>query len=110
MSKEISKRQLHRCACPDCLLHPYGSTARQHRVINRLVAWANERCRRQLVGLLAQQHGDGGVSLRSRVTGLDRDTITRGLRELHHPDRLPPDRIRHRGAGRKPIETTAPGS
>ena len=110
MSQENPKRALHRCQCADCRQHPYGRIAQQHRAINRLVAWADERCRRQLVGLLAQQQGYGGLSLLSRVTGLDRNTIARGLRELRHPDRLARGRIRHRGAGRKPIETTAPGS
>ena len=33
----------------------------------------------------------------SRVTGLDRNTINRGLRELRGHDRLAPGRIRHAG-------------
>lgn len=109
MSKQTTRKELHSCECPVCRQHPYGSTARQHRAINRLVAWADERCRRQLVGLLAQQHGYGGISLMAQVTGLDRNTIARGLSELRGHDRLPPGRIRHPGGGRKPIEATAPG-
>jgi hypothetical protein len=110
MSLEITRKKLHKCACEDCQNYPYCNTARQHRAINRLVASVDERCRRRLVGLLAQQQGYGGVCLMSRVTGLDRNTIARGLRELRGRDRLAPSRIRHAGAGRKPIEMTFPGS
>ncbi len=109
MSNKNIRRKLHRCECPDCLQHPYGHTAQQHRAVNRLVTWADERCRRQLVGLLAQQQGYGGLSLMARVTGLDRNTIMRGLREVYHPRQLGSGRIRRRGAGRKPIEITNPG-
>lgn len=108
MSKDNTKRKPHRCECVVCRQHPHAAVARQHRAINRLVASTDERCRRQLVGLLAQHHGDGGISLMSRITGLDRNTIARGLRELHGHGRLAPGRIRHSGAGRKPIETTNP--
>lgn len=109
MGKEPTTKELHRCECAACHQHPYGATAWQHRAINRLVARADERCRRQLAGLLAQQQGYGGISLMARVTGLDRNTIARGLRELHGRDRLPVGRVRQPGGGRKPIEATAPG-
>jgi hypothetical protein len=109
MSREIDRKEPHCCGCSGCRSHPCSKTARQHRAINRLVVSVDERCRRQLVGLLAQQQGYGGISLMSRVTGLDRNTIARGLRELHGHNRLAPGRLRHVGAGRKPIETTIPG-
>jgi len=109
MSKENTQRPLHRCACAACREHPYGIIARHHRAINRLIAWVDERRRRQLVALLAQQQGYGGISLMARVTGLDRNTIARGLRELCGHDRLAPGRIRHAGAGRKPIQAALPG-
>ena len=109
MSKKNTTMELHCCACAACREHPYGITAQHHRAINRLVAWADEHRRRQLVALLAQQQGYGGISLMSRVTGLDRNTIARGLRELRGHDRLAPGRIRHAGAGRQPIEASVPG-
>jgi len=74
-----------------------------------LVALADERARRLLVGFLAQQHGYGGISRMAQVTGLDRNTIARGLRELHQEQALPAGRIRQPGAGRKPVEATVPG-
>jgi hypothetical protein len=46
----------------------------------------------------------------SRITGLDRNTIARGLRELQSEQPLAHDRIRRRGGGRKRIEITVPGS
>jgi hypothetical protein len=41
---------------------------------------------------------------------LDPNTIARGQRELHGDETLPPDRIRQRGGGRKPVEVARPGS
>ena len=86
MRNEHGGRVLHRCECPDCLRHPHGPTAQEHRCINRLLAKADELTRRLFVGFLAQQHGHGGITLLHRITGLDRNTITRGLRELHRGD------------------------
>lgn len=101
---------LRSCQCRSCRQDPDGPTAERHRSINRLVALADERSRRLLVGFLAEQHGRGGISLLSRITGLDRNTIVRGQRELHGDPPLPPGRIRHRGGGRKPVEVVFPGS
>jgi hypothetical protein len=110
VAKEDIQSGPHRCDCAACRRHPRGATARKHRAINRLIVRADERCRRLLAGLLAEQQGYGGISLMARVTGLDRNTVARGLCELYHPDQLPPGRIRRPGAGRKPIEVAVPGS
>ncbi len=100
----------HRCDCLDCLRHPNGPTAQEHRSINRLVAKADELSRRLFVGFLAQPHGRGGIAFLHRITGLDRNTIARGLRELRQGDDLTPGRVRHLGAGRKKTEVKFPGS
>ncbi len=110
MNKANNEAGLRSCQCRSCLRDPDGPTAEQHRSINRLVAVADERSRRLLVGFLAEQHGRGGISLLSRITGLDRNTIARGRRELHGDHPLPPGRIRQRGGGRKPVEVAVPGS
>lgn len=110
MNKENNGAGLRFCPCRSCQQAPDGPTAEQHRSINRLVAVADERSRRLLVGFLAEQHGRGGISLLSRITGLDRNTIARGRRELHGDEALPPGRIRQRGGGRKPVEVAVPGS
>jgi len=109
MTNDPHEPALHRCACPDCAREPSGSTAQQHRLVNRLVARADECTRRLLVGFLAQQHGRGGITLFHLVTGLDRDTIARGQSELRRPLDLPPGRVRRPGAGRKRAEAKFPG-
>lgn len=104
MAKEHSQRVVHVCTCPTCIQHPHSSVAREHRRINRLVAGADERTRRLLVGFLALQHGRGGVAHFVQVTGLDPKTIARGQRELPHASVKPSRRIRRTGAGRPRAE------
>jgi hypothetical protein len=99
MAKENPRQIPHACACSTCQQHPHSSVAREHRRINRVVTAADERTRRLLVGLLAHQHGRGGIALLARITGLDRHTITRGQRELHRGGRQTANRIRRPGAG-----------
>ena len=103
-------RPMHHCDCPHCRWQPDGPVAQEYRAINRLVARADERSRRLLVGFLAQQHGRGGITLLAQITGLDRNTIVRGLRELYQPEPTHPHRVRRPGAGRKRAEATHPGS
>jgi hypothetical protein len=103
-------RGLHRCGCAVCHREPDGTVAREHQAINRLVACTDERRRRLVVGLLAQQYGRGGIALLARITGLDRNTIARGRRELYQGDLASPVRVRRPGAGRKRVEVTSPES
>ena len=112
MSKihENDPERIHRCSCPDCCQEPDGDIAREHQAINRLVACTDERSRRLLVGLLAQQSGHGGIVLLARITGLDRNTIARGRRELFAGDAAPAGRVRRPGGGRKRVEVTSPES
>ena len=108
MTAPAGGRAPYRCPCPDCLSHPNGPTAREHRVINRLVARSDERARRLFVGFLARKHGRGGIAALHRITGLDRNTIARGRRELVRGGD-PPGRVRRPGAGRKRTEVRSPG-
>jgi hypothetical protein len=103
-------RPIHRCDCPACLQQPDGPVAQEHSAINRLVTCSDERSRRLLVGFLARQHGRGGITLLAQITGLDRNTIARGLRDLYQYDPAPQGRVRRPGAGRKRVEATNPGS
>ena len=107
MAKPQAGRVLHLCACRSCQEHPRGAVAREHRRINRLLATADERMRRLLAGFLAQRHGRGGVSLLARVTGLDRNTIIRGRRELGQGPPQASARVRRPGAGRPRAEKKA---
>jgi hypothetical protein len=101
---------IHRCSCHACCREPEGPVARGHQAINRLVARTDERTRRLVVGFLARWHGRGGIALLERITGLDRNTITRGRRELDQADTLPPGRVRRPGAGPKRVEARSPES
>jgi hypothetical protein len=102
--------RIHRCSCPDCRLQPDGTVAEEHQTINRLVARLDERSRRLVAGFLAQRYGRGGIALLERITGLDRNTIVRGRRELDRRDALPPGRVRRPGAGPKRVEVRSPES
>src|SRR5262249_42040948 len=73
-----------------------------------LVATLDEKSRRLVVGLLAKQHGWGGIARLARITGLSRDTVRRGQRELAHPDQRVAGRIRRPGGGRQPVEKKCP--
>ena len=112
MSKTLERdsRALHHCCCPDCCREPDGTVAREHRAINRIIACSDERRRRLGAGFLARLYGHGGITLLARITGLDRNTIARGRRELDQADTLPPGRVRRPGGGPKRLEARFPES
>src|SRR5262249_5758546 len=99
---------VHCCSCSRCRSQPDGPTAKQHHALNDLVATLDEKSRRLVVGLLAKQHGRGGIARFARITGLSRDTIRRGQRELAHPDQRAVGRIRRPGGGRQRVEKKCP--
>ena len=72
----------------------------------------NERMRRHWAASEAITLQRGGITLVAQATGLSRTTIQTGLRELQHPeeggDHLPPERIRHAGAGRPLLKEADP--
>jgi hypothetical protein len=110
VAKFRSRRSLHSCPCPDCQCHPRGKVARTHRDINRLLTTLNERNRRLFVALLARQQGRGAIRSLARVTGLSRNTIRKGLRELLRASpRQRSPRLRRPGGGRKKVEEQQPG-
>ena len=91
------------CECLACLERPDGEVAQRHQDVNRLVFCLDEQARRLFVAFLARQHGRGGVSLFSRVTGLSRNTIRLGIAQIDQP---PQDdgRIRKKGGGRPSVQ------
>src|SRR5262249_33562777 len=74
-----------------------------------LRAEMDERTRRCWAATEALALGYGGASAVADATGLARNTIAAGIREVQAPQRLAPDRRRRRGAGRKPLFTEDPG-
>ena len=73
--------------------------------VARLWPHLDERARRLFAASEAKELGHGGVSLVSRVSGLSRVTITKGLRELDEVP-LPHGRVRRPGGGRHRIEVS----
>lgn len=104
-----SVRAIHCCECSICRQKPRGTVARFHRGINRLLAAANERMRRLIAGLLAWKMGRGGIVAVACITGLHRNTVALGQREVRHKRRLPDEHVRRCGAGRKRLEEKRPG-
>jgi hypothetical protein len=72
----------------------------------------DERSRRQWAAAEAMEYGYGGVTAVASATGLARDTIATGIRELHyrelHPEEPVPGRLRKSGAGRKVLTESDP--
>jgi hypothetical protein len=68
----------------------------------------NERQRRLWAASEAILFGLGGISVVSRITGISRTTITRGVKELENNERLSEGRIRRKGGGRQSHTTTQP--
>jgi hypothetical protein len=102
MPKKRNKA-VHKCCCNECIEQPNGETALLHTSINRLVAAFDEKHRRQFAGLLASQLGHGGIQYISKITGLNRETISRGKRDIGANVALD-GRIRAPGGGRHKVE------
>jgi hypothetical protein len=72
----------------------------------------DERMRRQWAAAEAANLGWGGISAVATATGLARNTILAGTRELtyrlEHPEAAVPPRVRRPGAGRKPLPQIDP--
>ncbi|KOF12434.1 transposase [Ensifer adhaerens] len=68
----------------------------------------DERGRRRFAAAEALAAGRGGVTAVSRITGLARSTITRGLAELRGeaPPEAAADRVRRQGGGRRSLAAT----
>ena len=85
---------------------------RIRRKFQSLDAVLDERSRRQWAATEAQELGYGGVSAVANATGMARDTIHSGLRELEyrqrHPDEPTSQRLRQAGGGRKSLLESDP--
>ncbi len=62
----------------------------------------NEKQKRLLVGAEATALGYGGIKLISDMTGMSRNTVARGIREIENGDD-DVTRVRHKGSGRKKL-------
>ena len=73
-----------------------------------LIPVLDERALRRFVAAEARAAGFGGIAALSRITGVARSTIGRGLDELRTGKRCDTDRVRRVGGGRKPLAWTDP--
>jgi hypothetical protein len=89
---------------------PSISEAEKHWL--RVLSTLNELQARLFVAQRALELGRGGVSQVSRLTGMSRPAIYRGIAELRSRREWKPsagrDRIRRTGGGRKPLEVADP--
>jgi hypothetical protein len=77
----------------------------------RVLGTLNEAQARLFVAQRALEEGRGGISRLSRLTGMSRPTIMKGIAELKGRGALPcsdVDRVRRPGGGRKPVEESDP--
>lgn len=103
--KSKTKHIVHECGCSVCRAYPRSTTAKEHRAVNRVMESMDEKSRRRLAGLLAEQWGRGGVERVSQVTGLSRPTIRRGRDEIQRVEPVAErGRVRQAGAGRPTVE------
>lgn len=80
--------------------------------IKQTLPMLNERQRRRFLAIESKSLGYGGISLISRLSGVSRQTLAWGVKELNDPDAeevTPKSRIRKAGAGRKPVWEGQPG-
>ncbi len=77
----------NRCVCPVCRNSAGDPEKVLHQQINLLISLMNPRQRRLFAAFQAQQMGHGGITRMAEITGLDRKTVRKGLRELNLLDR-----------------------
>jgi transposase len=81
--------------------------AKQLRLkLSSLLPLLNERQRRVLVASEAKALGRGGISIIAEITGISRQTIYDGMKELG--DYSSPERVRKSGGGRKKLTDIDP--
>lgn len=66
----------------------------------------DESKRRWFAAEKAMELGRGGIKKISEITGMSRTTVIRGITELNEAKRLPEDRARNVGGGRKELIST----
>jgi len=77
------------------------------KIFDHMESHLNERQLRLLTAAVAEALGYGGTSKLSRITGISRNTIMSGRKDLDTPEELSEDsdvsRVRKKGGGRKKI-------
>jgi hypothetical protein len=81
----------------------------KHRYEGIWMYLTDERQKRIWAATEARELGHGGLKVLSDITGLTDATITKGMKELSHPEDVDLTRIRKPGGGRKPVTEKYPG-
>lgn len=76
---------------------------------NAMSLHLNEKQRRYLLATEAKLIGRGGIKIVSLATGVCRQTIIDGIKELNDPQQFVNTKIRRSGAGRPKKEKDYPG-
>ena len=76
--------------------------------IARLASQLDAKRRRHFAGIWAALFGRGGIELAAELTGLSRQTVARGRREVLSGQDPYPGRVRVPGGGRKPAQKKIP--
>jgi len=73
--------------------------------IETMMPTLNEYQRRRFLSAEAKSYGRGGISLVSRLSGVSRQMLTEGIKELDNPGAVIPEQGKSRrpGGGRKPV-------
>ena len=73
--------------------------------IETILPTLNEYQRRRYLSAEAKSLGRGGITLVSRLSGVSRQTLTEGVKEIDNPEAEIPEHGRSRkpGGGRKPL-------
>ena len=73
--------------------------------IETMMPTLNEYQRRRYLSAEAKSFGRGGISLVSRLSGVSRQMLTEGIKELDNPGAIIPKqgKCRRAGGGRKPV-------
>ena len=82
-----------------------GSAAGIRQRYEELSPVLDEQGRRRFAAAEARAYGSGGVSVVSRITGMARSTIGRGVQEIEENKQVEAGRVRKPGAGRKTKRT-----
>jgi transposase len=99
----ISCPPANECKCPRCLQPEDHPDKQIHHQLNLLLSHLSEQQRRWVAAYEAKRIGWGGQTLVSLITGMSRNCITRGQRELDEElQGRPAGRARIPGGGRHP--------
>src|SRR5215210_721166 len=99
------EHQVHTCECPVCQVLTDPEMLRRHAQINLLLSHLTEPQRRWYIGFLSQEPDSPSDRQWELITGLDRNTIQRGRRELADGlAEVHPTHQRRPGAGRPAAE------